>query len=224
MLKRRFALLASTNASVARTVHAAAPDRSFRLDLIVSDRECGALSFGREQGIATKHLPFPDSKEFSWELLRVLQTESIDYVYVFFTRLLRGPLLDTYAGRLINFHPSLLPACPGLHGFEDTIESGALLAGSTVHFVDAGIDTGEKIMQTFTPTHQRSTDAVRHDVFAQQCAALMDTHLRLENGLPLLPKDRPARAIDSGFVPGVEAIALNLYRTILERGPPARNA
>ena len=45
--------------------------------------------------------------------------------------------------QVINFHPSILPACPGMNGFEDTIESGAMHVGSTVHFVDTGIDTGK---------------------------------------------------------------------------------
>lgn len=222
-LNKRFALLASTNGSVAKTVHAMAPAGAFRLDLIVSDRECGALSLGREHGIPTRLLNHKDGRDFSSHLLDVLRKESIDYVYIFFSRLLHGSLLDEYAGRLINFHPSLLPACPGLRGFEDTIESGALIAGSTVHFVDAGMDTGEKILQAFTATHQKKVDVVRHEIFAQQCAALMDTHLRLDKGLPLLPKDRPGGSTLSGFVPEVAAIALDIYRSVSERGSPLGN-
>ena len=222
-LKKRFALLASTNGSVTRTVNAMAPAGSFRLDLVVSDRECGALSFGREHGIPTRLLKHKDSHDFSRSLLDLLRGELIDYVYIFFSRLLHGPLLDEYAGRLINFHPSLLPACPGLRGFEDTIESGALIAGSTVHFVDAGMDTGQKILQTFTTTHQRVIHVIRHEIFAQQCAALMDTHLRLDKGLPLLPKDRPCGSTQCGFVPEVAEIAFDIYRAVAKRGSPSGN-
>lgn len=222
-LDKRFALLASTNGSVVKTVHALAPAGKFRLDLIVSDRECGALSLGSEHGIPTHLLNHKDGHDFSCHLLDLLRKESIDYVYVFFSRLLHGRLLDEYAGRLINFHPSLLPACPGLHGFEDSIESGALIAGSTVHFVDKGMDTGRKILQTFTATHQKKTEAIRHEIFAQQCAALMDTHLRLDKGLPLLPKDRPSSPTLSGFVPEVAEIALDIYRAISARGSPTGN-
>jgi len=223
-LKKRYALLASTNGSVAKTVHAAAPPGTFRLDLVVADRECGALSFGREHGIPVRLLEHKDAYSLSDGLLDVLLAESIDYVYVFFTRLLVGRLLDAYAERMINFHPSLLPACPGLRGFEDTIESGALVAGSTAHFIENGTDTGKKIIQAFTTTHQKQVGMIRHEVFAQQCATLLDIHERLEQGLPLMPRDRPRCESMDGFVPHVGANASWLYRRIVTRGPQTGNA
>lgn len=179
--------------------------------------------FGREHGIPTRLLNYKDSRDFSSNLLDLLRGELIDYVYIFFSRLLHGSLLDEYAGRLINFHPSLLPACQGFRGFEDTIESGALIAGSTVHFFDTSMYTGENILQTFTATHQKRANLIRHEIFAQQCAALMDTHLRLDKELPLLPKDRPCGPTHYGFVPEVAEIALDIYHAVSERGLPTGN-
>ncbi|MDA1381029.1 formyltransferase family protein [Plesiomonas shigelloides subsp. oncorhynchi] len=69
----------------------------------------------------------------------------------FYTRLLSDVFLKAHPHRVINFHPSILPACPGMDGFGDTLKSGALFIGSTVHFIDEGMDTGKPILQAAFP-------------------------------------------------------------------------
>jgi phosphoribosylglycinamide formyltransferase-1 len=73
----------------------------------------------------------------------------VDYCFCFGSRILSGRLLDVYRNRIVNFHPSLLPAYPGLRAIDQALDSGALLIGNTAHFIDEGVDTGPMIMQSF---------------------------------------------------------------------------
>jgi len=82
-------------------------------------------------------------------LLDELTTRKVDYCFSFGAHLLVGKLLDIYRNRIINFHPSLLPAFPGIKAVDQAINYGALLIGNTAHFIDEGVDTGAIIMQSF---------------------------------------------------------------------------
>jgi phosphoribosylglycinamide formyltransferase-1 len=66
-------------------------------------------------------------------------------------RILRGPLLDAYAGRILNIHPSLLPSFRGLDAPRQALDYGVKVAGCTVHFVDASVDGGPIVMQAVVP-------------------------------------------------------------------------
>jgi phosphoribosylglycinamide formyltransferase-1 len=75
-----------------------------------------------------------------------------------FMRIVRKPLIDTFPNRVMNIHPALLPAFPGLHGQRQAIEYGAKISGCTVHFVDEGMDTGPIIIQAAVPVSQDDTE------------------------------------------------------------------
>ncbi len=214
-MRKRFALLSSTSASVAKTVFAATGRDEFDIDIVITDRQCGALVFAHENKIPLIELNHPKNIDFSNALLETLENYGINYVYVFFSRILCGRLLESYAGRLINFHPSILPACPGLNGFEDTIASGALIAGSTTHLIDSGVDTGRKIIQTITPVFDKSKQQVRHVVFAQQCASLFYVHSKLLGGNLLGDNDYGEVDLKSGFVPNISQRALHIYNEVV---------
>jgi len=79
-----------------------------------------------------------------------------------FMRLLRAPLLQAFAGRIINIHPSLLPSFPGLHAWTQAVEAGATESGCTVHYVDAGVDTGPVIFQATVPVLPDDTPESLH--------------------------------------------------------------
>lgn len=68
-----------------------------------------------------------------------------------FMRLVGQPLLEAFPRRILNIHPSLLPAYPGLHAWEQAVKNGASQSGCTVHFVDAGMDSGAIILQAAVP-------------------------------------------------------------------------
>jgi len=72
-------------------------------------------------------------------------------------RLLKGPLLEAFAGRIMNIHPALLPSFPGLDSQRRALEYGVRYAGCTVHYVDAGTDTGPIILQSVVPVLQDDT-------------------------------------------------------------------
>ena len=216
-MSKRFAVISSTGASVVKTVYAKTSRSIFNLDLIIVDRECGAKEFGKKNNIRTEMINEAEKNLFSDEILLVLEREKIDYVYLFFTRILKGNLLKNYDERIINFHPSLLPACPGLNGFEDTLKSGAMLVGSTAHFVDSGIDTGKIILQGFASLHSIHSAQLRHVIFSQQCASLYQIHKKLANDIPLFDVKSLTSELGQGFLPNLDSDSLSLYRTILNK-------
>ncbi|MCB1195699.1 phosphoribosylglycinamide formyltransferase [bacterium] len=82
----------------------------------------------------------------------ILRRYSVDLVVLAgFMRLVKGILLSAFPERIINIHPSLLPAFPGLHSFKQAFDYGARITGCTVHFVDSGMDTGPIIGQRAVP-------------------------------------------------------------------------
>ena len=79
-----------------------------------------------------------------------------------YMRMVKAPLLDAFPRRVINIHPSLLPAFPGLEAWRQALEAGVGKAGCTVHFVDSGMDTGEIIAQAEVPVHPGDTPESLH--------------------------------------------------------------
>lgn len=76
-----------------------------------------------------------------------------------YMRVLRGPILDLYAGRIVNIHPSLLPAFKGLNAQRQALEAGVSESGCTVHFVDKTLDGGQIIKQAKVPVYDTDTEA-----------------------------------------------------------------
>ena len=80
-----------------------------------------------------------------------------------FMRILKGEFLRTFAGRVVNIHPSLLPAFPGLEAWKQALDYGVKVTGCTVHFVDQGIDSGAIIAQETVPVRPEDTAGSLHD-------------------------------------------------------------
>ncbi len=80
-----------------------------------------------------------------------------------FMRLVGAPLLQVFPDRILNIHPSLLPAYPGLHAWEQAVTDGATESGCTVHYVDAGMDTGAIIAQATVPVLPDDTATTLHE-------------------------------------------------------------
>ena len=116
---------------------------------------CGLIDC---RGLSSK---FPaESQE---ETTRALREAGVELVCLAgFMRLLRAPLLEAFAGRIINIHPSLLPAYPGLHAWTQAVEDEATESGCTVHFVDAGMDSGPIISQAAVPVLPGDTPESLH--------------------------------------------------------------
>lgn len=188
----RYAILTSTSGSVAKYAILNSPSFKSSVKLFVSDRQCKGLEVGSHFGIETLILPFKNRDQFSNNFCEKLLEYKIDYVFVFFDRILSGTLLEKYKYKIINFHPSLLPAHPGLNGFEDSIASGSKLIGSTAHYIDAGVDTGTQIIQSLVPVNPNQTKTeLRHKIFTQQVKSLIQInhwlqHKKLDKNLHVL--------------------------------------
>jgi phosphoribosylglycinamide formyltransferase-1 len=90
--------------------------------------------------------------EAQQETAETLKKAGVDLVCLAgFMRMIKSPLLDAFPGRIINIHPSLLPAFPGLEAWKQALDAGVGETGCTVHFVDAGMDSGEIILQASVP-------------------------------------------------------------------------
>lgn len=91
---------------------------------------------------------FASRQVYEEKLLEVLQDAEVEWLILAgYMRLIGHGLLTAYPQRIINIHPSLLPAFPGLHGIRDAFEAGVKETGVTIHYVDEGVDTGPVIAQ-----------------------------------------------------------------------------
>ena len=116
---------------------------------VVADKECHGISRAQDHGIDTEVVALgADRAEWNQRLVDAVDTAQPDVVVsAGFMKILGKDFLDRFEGRTINTHPALLPAFKGAHGVRDALAYGAKVTGSTVHFVDAGVDTGSIIAQ-----------------------------------------------------------------------------
>ena len=123
--------------------------------VISNKSDAGGLAFAAEQGIATAvldHQAYASREEFDAALAAQIDRFSPDLlVLAGFMRILTPGFVARYAGRLLNIHPSLLPAFPGLHTHQRAIEMGCKFAGCTVHQVTAELDHGPILAQAVVP-------------------------------------------------------------------------
>jgi phosphoribosylglycinamide formyltransferase 1 len=127
-----------------------------RVSAVISNRaDAQGLAFAREHGIATAvvdHKAFVSREAFDAELARTIDGFVPDVVVLAgFMRILTDVFVSRYAGRMVNVHPSLLPAFTGLNTHRRAIEAGCKLAGATVHFVTPTLDHGPIIAQAVVP-------------------------------------------------------------------------
>ncbi|HWI82577.1 phosphoribosylglycinamide formyltransferase [Ramlibacter sp.] len=123
---------------------------------VISNRaDAGGLAFAREQGIATEvldHKQFGSREAFDAALAKLIDTyQPALVVLAGFMRILTPGFVQRYEGRLLNIHPSLLPAFPGLHTHQRAIEMGCRFSGATVHQVTAELDYGPILGQAAVP-------------------------------------------------------------------------
>lgn len=133
------------------------------IKIVISDNpEAYALKRAKANQITTKIVYYKQYKskvEYEQEILRYLKRHSIDLIVLAgYMRLLSAAFIGEYRHRIINIHPALLPAFPGLHAQRQAIEYGVKISGCTVHFVDEGMDTGSIILQKAVEVKQTDNE------------------------------------------------------------------
>ncbi len=167
---KKIAVLASGNGSNLQAILDAVDNGEIKgaaVTLVVSDRENAyALERAKIKGIKTKHLSasrYTSREEYDRDLVTYLEEQGIDLVVLAgFMRLLSPYFVMAFNRRVLNIHPSLLPAFPGGHGVEDALAYGVKVSGCTVHFVDEGMDTGPIILQEAVPVREDDTKESLH--------------------------------------------------------------
>ena len=149
-----------------------------RVVAVISNKaDAKGLIFAREQGIATEvldHKAFASREDFDAAMAALIDRfeqpdEPVLVVLAGFMRILTPAFVGRYSGRLVNIHPSLLPAFPGLHTHQRAIDAGCQFAGVTVHQVTAELDHGPILAQAVVPVLPGDTaDALAARVLTQE--------------------------------------------------------
>ena len=145
----RVVLLASGSGSLAQSIIDARDSGKLNIEIlqIISDKQSQAIERASAAGISTTYLPMVEDRSiWDTQLFETVEKLNPDLVVsVGFMRILAAPFVSKFP--TINTHPALLPKFPGAHAVRDALNAGAQVTGSTVHWVDAGIDTGTVIAQ-----------------------------------------------------------------------------
>lgn len=150
-----------------------------RVRLVVSNKAGAAgLDRAREAGVATvvvPHQDFPDRASFDAALVAALREHGVEWVVLAgFMRLVTPVLLDAFPFHVVNIHPSLLPAFPGVDAQAQALAYGARITGCTVHLVDAGTDSGPILAQAAVPVlPDDSRDSLAARILAEEHALLV---------------------------------------------------
>lgn len=164
-------ILGSGKGSNCRAILERIRDGALRADarLVVSDVfDAAILEIAREFGVPNAFLapgPFrtklaTESEQALVDMLREAQVELV--VLAGFMRVLHSPMLEAFPRRIINIHPSLLPKFPGREAWRQALNAGETVTGCSVHYVDAGIDTGAVIAQREVPILPNDTPESLH--------------------------------------------------------------
>jgi phosphoribosylglycinamide formyltransferase-1 len=164
-MKRIVILLSGRGSNMEAIVRACAAESwPAQVAAVISNRaDAAGLDFARRHDIAAvvvDHKTFASRDAFDAELARAIDAFAPDVIALAgFMRILGDAFVQRYEGRLVNVHPSLLPAFTGLHTHRRAIEAGCKLAGATVHFVTPELDHGPIIAQAVVPVLPDDTEA-----------------------------------------------------------------
>jgi len=165
-----------------------------RIAVVLSNKkEASALERAQKKDIETVYLdpePFASKKEFDRTLARELEDRQVDLVCLAgYMRILGPEFIRKFEGKIINIHPSLLPAFPGLDVQQKAIDYGVKFSGCTVHFVNEEVDNGPIILQAVVPLHpsdNAETLAERiliqeHLIYPRAIQMIVENRLHIEN-------------------------------------------
>jgi len=172
-----------------------AENSNFRITLVISDKK-------RAKGLETAaalNIPalyvrprhFTSREEYELHLIRLLKDHRIDLICLAgFMRIISPVLIRAFPHRIINIHPSLLPAFPGLDAQQQALDAGVEVSGCTVHFVDEGVDSGPVILQAQVHVEPGDTEdslsrrilKEEHRIYSEAIGLFFDKKLKIEDG------------------------------------------
>ncbi len=159
--------------------------------VISNNPKARGLDAAGQRGIATTvidHHAFPDRAAFEAALAAEIDRHRPDLVVLAgFTRILTAPFVERYEGRIMNIHPSLLPAFPGLDTHRRALQAGVRIHGCTVHFVTPALDSGPIVVQAAVPVEAGDTEerlaarvlAQEHRIYPQAIRWFCEGRLRI---------------------------------------------
>lgn len=209
--KLRLGVLASGGGTNLQSIIDRCQDGSLDAEIAVvicNNPGAGALDRAARAGILTQcvnHREFPSREAFDTAVVKALQEAGVELVVLAgFMRIITQTFIDAFPERVINIHPALLPAFPGLHVQQQAIDYGARFSGCTVHFVDGGVDTGPVLIQAVVPILQEDTAETlaarileqEHRIYPRAIQLIAENRVRI-NGRkvsidPASPADRSA--------------------------------
>jgi phosphoribosylglycinamide formyltransferase-1 len=183
--------------------------------VLSNDAQAAGLELARQAGIATQaidHRGFATREEFDARLADAIDRYCPDVIVLAgFMRILGAAFVNRYAGRVVNIHPSLLPAFPGLHTHRRALQAGVRIHGCTVHYVTPELDHGPIVIQAAVPVLPGDDEdrlAVRvlaqeHRIYPQALAWIAEDRVKLEaDGRVSFPHDRAGGALIAPLVDG----------------------
>ena len=164
----RVVLMASGSGTLAQAILDAAESRGYTVVALLTDQpQAPVVSRALEAGVLAHIVPVQDyATRAAWDerVAAVLAAMEPDLVVsAGFMRVLAPTVVDAFAGRIINSHPSLLPLFPGAHAVADALAAGVEVTGTTVHIVDRGVDTGPVLAQVQVPVQPGDTVDSLHE-------------------------------------------------------------
>ena len=161
--------------------------------VVISDKE-DAFALERASMAGIKNVAIPrkgcaSKEEFEAKITAELQAAGCELVVLAgFMRILSADFVNTWEHKIINIHPAILPSFPGLHGQKQALDYGVKVAGCTVHFVDAGTDSGPIILQKVVPVMDDDTeDSLSERILVQEHIAMPEAlKLWAENKLEIV--------------------------------------
>ena len=140
-------------------------DSHYRVSLVIADVPCVALERAEAAGVGTRVVELGEDRA-AWNVTLADVIEEGNpgiIVSAGFMKILGAGVLDRFGGRIINTHPALLPSFPGAHAVRDALAHGVKVTGSTVHYIDAGVDTGPIIAQQAVEVEPDDTESSLHE-------------------------------------------------------------
>jgi phosphoribosylglycinamide formyltransferase-1 len=204
-MKKRIAVLLSGRGSnfeaLAESV-AAGRIPNTEIALVVSNREgAQGIDKARARGIETCVIPSKglEREAYDKRVVAALKEKKVDLVCLAgYMRLLSPYFVSAFPGRIVNIHPSLLPAFPGLESQRQALEHGAKFSGCTVHFVDENLDAGPIILQAVVPILDDDTESTlservlreEHRIYSEAVRIVLEGRYRIEGRRVLIDPEK----------------------------------